>query len=667
MIDGLPIRFIALGRWWLMTSEDSLLEEQKVVALHSGTHARLLAGPGTGKTLVLAYRAAYLLSEQKVPSQQIIALTFTRAAVFELRNRISKVLEGSQGDLPQVSTLHSFALRELLRNSDIIDTIPKPLRIADDWEERQIIFEDIKNILNYDIRTVREKFALLSADWQKLNADSADWEERFPDPHFLGAWRQHRHIFGYSLRSELVYQLKRALEQTPKFSLESDYLHLLVDEYQDLNRCDLAVIQAIKQKGVEIFGAGDDDQSIYGFRYAHPEGIRRFLLDYQPSTPLTLRTCIRCDRRIIRLALFIAKLDPARLEKPLDPRPDAGEGEIYLLNFDNQADEALGVAKICMYLISRRKYNPKEILILMRSDRNRAFSSILVGALKRQGIPVSVKVEGTPLDTREGRILLSILRLIADSNDSLALRTLILLRENNMGKESFSAIYNLAVSDGETFAKTIYKIMADPTLVPIFGKRIAKEIADIKNVLDIHRPKFDELKASPDLGSMIDAITYLADDIIHNQEIKLDIISYLLSIILETDSTDHIKLIRSISSSIEDEEQEIDAESVNIMTMHKAKGLTAKAVIIVAAEDEYIPGRHIGEMIGDERRLLYVSLSRACHFLTITYCNERTGVQRHTGRTSGKRRRTLTRFLRDAPVAPINGINFTQSLNVESR
>jgi DNA helicase-2/ATP-dependent DNA helicase PcrA len=117
-----------------------------------------------------------------------------------------------------------------------------------------------------------------------------------------------------------------------------------------------------------------------------------------------------------------------------------------------------------------------------------------------------------------------------------------------------------------------------------------------------------------------------------------------------------------LSSSLEDEEQELDSESVNIMTMHKAKGLTADAVIIIAAEDEYIPGRQIGEREGDERRLLYVSLSRARHFLAVTYCERRTGQQKHTGRTSGQLRRTLTRFLRDAPIIPINGADFMGQL-----
>ena len=639
-----------------------LLDDQKDAASHIGRHARLLAGPGTGKTLTLTRRAAYLVTERGISPKRILAVTFTRAAAFELRNRIADVLEGQQNELPRVSTLHSFALRQLLRNSDLIESIPRPLRIADDWEERNIILEDLKVILGYNLKTVREKFNLLSADWQTLVADEEEWENRFPDPRFLGAWRQHREGFGFTLRSELVYQLKRALEQTEEFSLESDYLHLLVDEYQDLNRCDLAVISAIRDKGVEVFGAGDDDQSIYGFRYAHPEGIRRFDRDYIPSSSLTLETCVRCDRSIIDLSLFVANLDPTRLEKPLEPRDDAGEGEVHILRFKNQELEAKGVATICRYLLNSKGYAPKEILILTRSDRYGAFSSVLRTALEAQSIPVAVRVEGTPLDIPEGRIFLSVLHLLVDDNDSLALRTLLMLRDNRIGKESYFALYDLARNNGETFSWAARKVMMEPGLIPRLSGRIAREMKEIQNILDRHRDSFEILTDSSEPEDLLGALRDLSKDIIHDIDNRAEVLQFLESIVVETNSTDHVGLLRALSSSLEDEEQELDSESVNIMTMHKAKGLTASAVIIVAAEDEYIPGRQIGEKEGDERRLLYVSLSRARHFLAVTYCEHRTGQQRYTGRTSGQLRRTLTRFLRDAPVTPTNGASFVEQL-----
>lgn len=646
----------------MMQWDKDLLNDQKKAASHTGDHARLLAGPGTGKTLTLTRRAAYLVTEKGVSPRQILAVTFTRAAAFELRNRIAEVLKKQQDELPRISTLHSFALRQLLRNSDRIESIPRPLRIADDWEERNIILEDLKVILGYHLKSVREKFNLLSADWQTLVADEEEWENRFPDPRFLGAWRQHREVFGYTPRSELVYQLKRAFEQTEEFSLESDYLYLLVDEYQDLNRCDLAVISAIRDKGVEVFGAGDDDQSIYGFRYAHPEGIRRFDRDYIPSSSLSLGTCIRCDCSIIDLSLFIANLDPSRLEKPLEPRNDAGEREVHILRFKNQELEAKGVATICRYLLDRKGYAPNDILILMRSDRHGAFSSVLREALEAKNIPVGIRVEGIPLDTPPGRIFLSLLRLLADDNDSLALRTLLMLRDNRIGKELYSALYDFARNSGETFSGAARKVMMEPELIPRLGMRIGSEVQEIQNILERHQNRFETLTDSLEPGDLLDSLRDLAEDIIQDTNNRTEVLRFLESIVAETNSTDHVELLRVLSSSLEDEEQELDSESVNIMTMHKAKGLTASAVIIIAAEDEYLPGRQIGEKEGDERRLLYVSLSRARYFLSVTYCERRTGQQRHTGRTSGQLHRTLTRFLRDAPVIPINGASFVKQL-----
>jgi DNA helicase-2/ATP-dependent DNA helicase PcrA len=278
---------------------------------------------------------------------------------------------------------------------------------------------------------------------------------------------------------------------------------------------------------------------------------------------------------------------------------------------------------------------------------------------------VAIRAEGTPMDTREGRIYLSILHLLADDNDSLALRTLLMLRDNRIGTESYSAIYNLALNGGETFSKTAHKVMVDHGLIPRLGERIAGEAREIQNIIDTHRERFETLAGSSGSENLLSALQDLAEDVIHDADSRTEVLSFLESIVVETDSTNHVELLRVLSSSLEDKEQELDSERVNIMTMHKAKGLTANAVILVAAEDEYIPGGQIGEREGDERRLLYVSLSRARHFLVVTYCEGRTGRQRYTGRTSGQPRRTLTRFLRDAPIAPIDGASFIEQLELQ--
>ena len=335
-----------------MAWNDGLLGEQETAAGHTGSHARLLAGPGTGKTLTMTRRISFLVEQEKVPPETIRAFTFTRAAAHELNQRVTSAL--GQENSPRVSTLHSFALHQLLKNQAIIEALPKPLRIADDWEERHIVQEDLKAILNLEhISQARDLLQELSADWQSLTAEDSDWEQKFPNATFLGAWREHRQLYGYTLRSELVYQLKKALEQRSDFQLESPINHLLVDEYQDLNRCDLAVVQYIASKGVELFIAGDDDQSIYGFRKAHPEGIRRFPQDFSDVSTLTLEVCKRCDQDVLATALFVAQQDPRRIEKTVYSDPEAARGEVAWQPAD-------GIA-------GRQPVNDQDILILLRS------------------------------------------------------------------------------------------------------------------------------------------------------------------------------------------------------------------------------------------------------------------------------------------------------------
>lgn len=125
------------------------------------------------------------------------------------------------------------------------------------------------------------------------------------------------------------------------------------------------------------------------------------------------------------------------------------------------------------------------------------------------------------------------------------------------------------------------------------------------------------------------------------------------------------ELVRATEVAREDIEQELENGKVNILTMHRAKGLTAEAVIVAACEDQYLPGRAQGYAVDDERRLLYVSLTRAKHHLFVTYCDKRTGPQRHTGHDSGRVARSLTQFLRDWPQTPEDGITFIKSLAEE--
>jgi DNA helicase-2/ATP-dependent DNA helicase PcrA len=648
-----------------MAWDDGLLPEQVVAARHVGRHARLLAGPGTGKTLTLTRHVCFLVSEREVPPDHILAVTFTRAAARELRQRVENEL-GTES-CPRISTLHSFALRQLLRNAGLITDLPQPLRIADDWEERNIILEDVKRSLG--LRRVGEARSLLnelSADWQSLTADEADWDRRFPNPQFLGIWREHRQIYGYTLRAELVYQLKKVLETRRDFEVEGTLEYLLVDEYQDLNRCDLRVIHEIASRGVELFIAGDDDQSIYGFRKAHPEGIRRFPRDYAGAEGLSLEVCKRCDCAILEVGLFVARQDPRRIEKAITPEHGRGTGEVALLGFRDQDAEAGGIADICTHLVNVHGLQPDDILILLRSDHNCAFSNPICQKIAGAGIPVAATSErGNPLDGDDARALLAFMRLAVNDEDSLAWRTLLHLWCDGAGPGAVDAIYDVAHSRGQTFAEAIRTIRENPNLVPTSQRsRVAKAIRAVLKRLGELFPS-GALEDHDNGNDLMQVVRRVAESFIEGDVQREFVLSEFGRAAAAVDATSVADLVHATEVAGEDIQQELQEGCVNLLTMHKAKGLTAKAVIVAAVEDQYIPGRADGDAVDDERRLLYVSLTRAKHYLFMTYCDRRTGSQRYTGRDSGKPRRSLSRFLVDCPYPPQDARTFINSLKEE--
>jgi len=658
-----------------MAWNDGLVGRQLEAAEHVGTHARLLAGPGTGKTLTLTRRLVKLVTEDEVPPENILAVAFTRINAYDLRRNVAHELAQYGVSMPRVTTLHSYALRQLLRNSGLITSLPQPLRIADDFEEDKIIRADIGQTLGLNYWQMREKFAELSSDWQSLAVEDLSYCPA--DPHFMGAWQQHRAVYGYTLRSELVWQLKHAVEENPhEFALEIPIQHLLVDEYQDLNKCDLEVIRILAERGAEVFCAGDDDQSIYGFRRAHPAGIRRFLDAYQPSTPLELDICWRCDRAIIAVGQYVANLDldPLRLKKPLKPRNGGDDGEAHLLCFPNEQREAQGVALICKYLTEIKGYAPEDILILLRSDDRRRYSSVLEDAIARAGLAVNVRVERAgPMDQPPGRHLLCLMRLSVNGCDDLSWRTLFQYvgRKNQIGKKTISAIYDHAVEHGLRFHQALQRIEESPELVPR-GRFVQREMAAIRELtaqladLAGEEPSDvqDEAGRARAREQLLEQLTGFAKSIISPQEERQVTLAHVRKVAERSDVSTFNQLPDALVGPEDTPDQEVEPGKINILTMHRAKGLSAKAVIIVAAEEQLIPGDAAGEDREDQRRLLYVSLTRAKHYLYVTYCNRRTGKpQRHSGSDPGNPRRTLTPFLRGAmPVEP--GLKYVGTLGL---
>ena len=267
----------------------------------------------------------------------------------------------------------------------------------------------------------------------------------------MGLWEEHRKVIGYSLLSELPFRLKIALEGNSELDLGGFNL-VAIDEYQDLNACDLNCFSHISKRGTTIIAIGDDDQSIYRFRKAHPEGIRRFPEEYKAEVyPLSISH--RCGKKILDWANFVIGGDTTRASKPLlSPSADNPEGNVGYLVFNRESSEAEGIIKLISWLTNSQHIPYEEILILVRT---KAISRIVKISLKKSNIPFSNPDELLELlNQTQTRHFLAYLKLLVDKTDSLAWWSLLKMT-NGVGKDTISAIYELAKKYNKTFGVTI--------------------------------------------------------------------------------------------------------------------------------------------------------------------------------------------------------------------
>jgi len=394
--------------------------QERILAYEPGAHARVLAGPGTGKSATLVALIDHLLEGEHAPRVRL--LTFTRAATGELA---LKVAEHPAAAAQRPSTIHSFSISVLLSNPGAAD-FPEPLRIADDWEYATLVRPTLARRAGVGVRDLDRLVREMASAWESLEPEEDPQVDPAARARFLGAWDEHRRIYGYTLLAELPYQLRQALIDHPDLQ-GVDYALLIVDEYQDLNACDLAVLHQIADRGCSIIGAGDDDQSIYSFRKAAPEGIRRFPDDYAGAVDFTLSVSQRCGSNIIDWATFVIEGDPDRPARPrLEPSEDAPAGEVALLSFDGHLAEARGVAQLVKHLIEDEEVEPQDVLVLLRTDYNKHFSRLIEVELQRLNIQSSdPEAVGKMLGEPGNRRHIALFRLLVHREDSLAWATLL--------------------------------------------------------------------------------------------------------------------------------------------------------------------------------------------------------------------------------------------------
>jgi len=621
-------------------------EQQAILAHPIDRHARVLAGPGTGKSATLVALMDSLLEAD--PAPRIKLLTFTRAATAELAKKVSNHPAAAT---QRPSTIHSFSISALLRNPNT-GNFPEPLRIADDWEDEELIYPTLARRANVRASRLDNLIREMASDWESLRPLEHPRVDPAERARFLGAWNEHREIYGYVLLSELPYALRHALNNFD--DLEGlDYDLLIVDEYQDLNACDLSVLSLIAERGCSIIGAGDDDQSIYSFRRAAPEGIRRFPDDYPGCHEYPLSVTQRCGQRITAWALHVIEGDPDRPEKVprLRSAPGAPDGEVAFLAFNNETAEAEGVATLVRNLVQREHIPANEILILVRGNYNGTFSRPIEVRLREFGIPYSdPDVVNRFLANASNRFALEIFRLLVHRDDSLA----------------WAALLQLTPGIGDTFSAYVYErararhIQFGPALLsacednfpeaPRSANRARELIQSVTAWLDAHPVPEDQ----PQEGWGDYIVVNSGTGIVPATTPEFAQLLHALDNLAEPGQ----RLDRFLSQigPLGKDRALAESPGTRIMTMGGAKGLTVRATIIVGLEEGIVP--RPDSDLGEERRLLYVGMTRAKEFLYCTWAQRRTGPTARMGAPRIQARRRHCSFLDGGPVASIDGPTF---------
>ncbi len=624
-------------------------DEQQAILQHDpGNHARILAGPGTGKSTTMVALLDCLLKKNK--ALRVRMLTFTRAATAELANKFT---DGSDIVL-RPSTIHSFAISILLRNPGT-GGFPEPLRIADTWEDKKIVRPTLAKRTKVGVRMLDKLVSEMAANFESLNSEKDPCITDSERNRFLGAWEEHRRILGYTLLSEIPFALRRALKEHNDLD-GVDFDLLLVDEYQDLNACDLDVLRFIsEQGGCTVVGTGDDDQSIYSWRKAAPEGIQRFSNYYDPASDYTLSVTLRCGKSIIDWANYVISGNPDRSPNhpTLKPLPNSPDGEVAFLRFENNRAESKGIAEL-VEVLKERGLKPKEILVLMRTDNNGTFSKPIRQELEKRGIECTdpgfvLRVLGE----NGNRKFLELLRLLVYKNDSISWASILELTPG-VGQNFFEFVYDRAKKNGKTFSDELLDVFNnDFPDAPQSARKVKETMEPILNWLN--DTEIPEEQPESGWGKWIFELS--------GKEALPELSEEFCDLLLKLDRLfDEEQTLSRFLAQVEPFGKDLalaQSEGVRLMTMGGSKGLTVRATIIAGVEEGLIPRPDCD--LSEERRILYVAMTRAKEFVFCTWTRRRTGPTARAGKSSTFRRR-FSHFLEKGPVKSEDGLAFLNKI-----
>ncbi|MCF7809478.1 UvrD-helicase domain-containing protein [bacterium] len=634
--------------------------QQREAVEHPEGPLLILAGAGSGKTRVLAARAAHLVHIGKARPWQILALTFTNKAAAELRERCMGMI-GDQGEAIYAGTFHSIFAKLMRREGLNIDVDPH-FTIIDADDSRRLIKTIMKEhlipsgtITPVQISWIisKAKNSLISPEELKKNARGNEYQIAAKVYEIYE--RRLIRIKGMDFDDLLSRPLK-AFKAFPYFleRLQNRFSHILVDEFQDTNRVQYKLVNEIARVHRNLCVVGDDDQSIYGFRGATIENILEFERDWHDAKIIRLEQNYRSCKPILDAAWSVIKNNSQRRPKKLWTEKEGGQ-KIDLIETSGDDDEALRIVSSIEDEHNRNKRPYSNIAVLYRTN---AQSLAFERALRAAQIPYKVLGGLRFYERKEIKDVLAYLRLIVNPDDDVSFLRVVNYPPRGIGEAIITELLFRVSKEKGSFNQIVDELMEDADLS-------ARRRSSLKGFVELING-FRDLAKNVDFQDLVREVitqTGLRERLQKEEKddpsraeskiANLDALIYDIGKYIDYDSEVTIEsFLEEVSLVTEMDNTDLNEGGVNLLTLHSAKGLEFEVVCIVGLEEGLLPleprdrDRYESE-IEEERRLFYVGATRAMERLILTYAVNRFRWGNYTGGSP-------SRFLSEIPGDLLN-------------
>ena len=624
-----------------MSSASQLNNKQEEAMKYTQGPLLVLAGAGSGKTSVITRKIAYLVQQCRIPAHRITAMTFTNKAAREMKERVSKLLSREESKGLSVSTFHTFGLN-LLRlelknlplkaNFSILD--------ADDCKRILMDLMHRDNLSGAESKELIAKAMKKISDWKndlivpEQAHSTCETPEDVQFAHLYQLYERNLRAYNAVDFDDLIVMPTRLLQENAEVrdKWQNRVRYLLVDEYQDTNTAQYILVKLLVGVMGQFTAVGDDDQSIYAWRGAKPENMALLKQDFPNLHIIKLEQNYRSTSRILKAANCVIQNNPHIFDKKL--WSDKGHGEVIrIITCRNDDDEAERVVKDLLTHKLMNGKNWKDYAVLYRGNFQ---ARVLETQLRQMQIPYKLS-GGTSFFARaEIKDVMSYLRLIINPEDDSAFLRIINTPKRAIGPVTLEKLGLFSQENN----LSLLGASADQRLSMVLPKKAETQLHEFADfIATFTRELLEDDEPVPKVRQMMNEAGYM--DYVREQSAtpaqeksKFDNIENLFNSIQnlinraeDVDEKNIESVIRKLVllDLLEQQQEEEDTDKVNLLTLHAAKGLEFPYVYIMGLEEELLPHKNsiAAETIEEERRLMYVGITRARQGLTLTLAEQR--------------------------------------------